>query len=333
VVLDPVTLHSHRLLVRFARSETEGPLFEEMSAQLEAMASLIGMKETLRLDSADVFEVLRIERVEGDVVEEPPSGAVADGRPDAFQFRFLRSISQSLARAPDLDGLFRSLFTQLDRELGLTHMLLLLVDEPRGRLFTIASHGYPEEGLGSEVRFGDGILGTAAKTRKSMRVGDIGGALRYTRAVAGGRERGAVAEVAPPGLKQVRSCMAIPLQWYGELVGVLAAEIGEARRVLRTRRDAARHRRQPGGARRAREAPSRRPRRAGRDAGRAALEPRTRRFTFYREDESIFVDGDYLIRYVPAQILWRLLQLHAGEGRVDFTNRELRMDPAIRCPR
>jgi hypothetical protein len=58
-----------------------------------------------------------------------------------------------------------------------------------------------------------------------------------------------------------------------------------------------------------------------------------RRFILYRENETIFVDGEYLIRYVPAQILWRLLELHVHEGRADFTNRELRIDPAIRMPK
>jgi hypothetical protein len=46
----------------------------------------------------------------------------------------------------------------------------------------------------------------------------------------------------------------------------------------------------------------------------------------------VFVDDDYLIKGVAGAILWRLLGAYIHEHRSDFTNRELRLDPAIRLP-
>src|SRR5512147_659870 len=65
MMLDPRTLQAYRLQLRFDHSESSGPLFESMSLQLQAIASYSGMTDVFRLRAADVYEVLRIERLDG----------------------------------------------------------------------------------------------------------------------------------------------------------------------------------------------------------------------------------------------------------------------------
>ena len=52
----------------------------------------------------------------------------------------------------------------------------------------------------------------------------------------------------------------------------------------------------------------------------------------YAENDSIFVGEDYLIKGVAGAILWKLLRNYVDERRTDHSNRELRLDPAIRLP-
>jgi adenylate cyclase len=60
--------------------------------------------------------------------------------------------------------------------------------------------------------------------------------------------------------------------------------------------------------------------------------PSVREVAYYSKDECILVDGEYLIRSLPAKILWKLLNTRQSEGRAEFTNRELRLDKSLNLP-
>ena len=48
--------------------------------------------------------------------------------------------------------------------------MILLTSERPDRLELIASRGYPEGGVGSEVGYGEGIIGMVAEARKPIRI-------------------------------------------------------------------------------------------------------------------------------------------------------------------
>src|SRR4029077_14894190 len=56
------------------------------------------------------------------------------------------------------------------------------------------------------------------------------------------------------------------------------------------------------------------------------------RVRFFTVDGSTFLDGEYLIKGVAGRVLWVLLNQHVNEGRVEFTNKEVRLDPSLELP-
>jgi uncharacterized membrane protein YeaQ/YmgE (transglycosylase-associated protein family) len=247
-----------------------------------------------------------------------------------------------MARCPDLDSLLEATLGALDELFGYSHSLLLLVDETGERLYTIASHGYDAEGVGSEVRIGEGVIGMVAERAETMRVGNLRQMLAYARTVRRSYEqRGGEApgrEIPLPGLKRAESQVAVPAMVLGQLVGVLAIE-SETRLAFGIEDEALlgvvgtlvasaieidwAHERAPS------EGSS------SDVAARPAVAPpgpASTRVKFFAVDGSTFLDGDYLIKGVAGRILWVLLGHHAREGRIDFTNKEVRLDPSLELP-
>jgi hypothetical protein len=58
------------LQLAFQRSETEGPIFDAMDMQIEAIASMTGMSGIFKLRAADIYKVVSVERV-----QYPPESA------------------------------------------------------------------------------------------------------------------------------------------------------------------------------------------------------------------------------------------------------------------
>jgi hypothetical protein len=254
----------------------------------------------------------------------------------------LAQLSERLGRCPDLDSLVSAALAGVSELFGYEHSLLLLRDEEGARLYTIASHGYDTEGIGSEVRIGEGVVGMAAARAEPMRVGNLGQMLAYARSVrrayeeSGGEVPGR--EIPLPGLPDAQSQVAVPAIVHGQLVGVLAIE--SPRRLAFTADDEAlltvvatlvagaieidwameRTESDVGPV----DPPP------GRTA--AAIEGASTRVRFFTVDGSTFLDGEYLIKGVAGRILWKLLGHYSTDGRCEFTNKEVRLDPALELP-
>jgi adenylate cyclase len=52
----------------------------------------------------------------------------------------------------------------------------------------------------------------------------------------------------------------------------------------------------------------------------------------HRFDDSIFIDGEYVIKGVAGRLLASMLEKHLESGRLEFTNREIRLDATLKLP-
>jgi hypothetical protein len=331
LVIHPPTAAQYRLSLRYLRTETEGPLFEGMKARLAGIASHEGMSAVFRLRGSDVYRVLGVERVRGVCVQP----AARRNHVSA-----VRNCAVQLAAATDLAQLLDALLDGLGREFGIAHAMVLMADEANQRLYTVASRGYDASGVGWEIRFGDGVIGVAARERTPIRITYMQSEYGYGRTVrdalaADDRARALDAEIPFPGLPNSGSQLAVPIVAGMQLLGVLYVESPENGRFGYDDEDAlvalacqlapvAVLLNQPEtGAGDDPQAAS---------AARPVVTGRPVRVRHYAVNDSVFIDDDYLIKGVAGAILWKLLRDHVLHQRVEFSNRELRLDPSIRLP-
>ncbi|MCC7198636.1 MAG: GAF domain-containing protein [Gammaproteobacteria bacterium] len=330
-VMDPDTAVQHMLRLSYLRTETEGPLFESMKARLAGIASHEGMSAVFRLLGSDVYRVESIEAVPGKAPCPPPKRF--------NRLAALRVLSTRLAGSTDLESLCAALMDGIREQLAVTHARLLMPAADGQRLYTLASVGYEESAVGSELRIGEGVIGTAAQQRVPIRITFMAPEYLYTRAT---RDRYAADPEGAPlgpeipfhGLAEARSQLAVPICAGAQLVGVLYVESPESRRFGHEDEDAlVTLAAQLGPSIQALQcAVEGADEPAATAATQAEPQGAAAEVRHYGADDSLFVDGDYLIKGVAGAIAWKLLREHAAGRRRDFTNRELRLDPDIRLP-
>jgi hypothetical protein len=65
-LIHPETFETWDLELVFDHSETSGPIFDVMNMQIEAIASMVGMKGIFKLRAADVFRVVSVTKTSGE---------------------------------------------------------------------------------------------------------------------------------------------------------------------------------------------------------------------------------------------------------------------------
>ncbi len=323
LVIEPSTAIEYGLSIEYERTESEGPTFDRLAASLAAIASQTGMEDRFVLRGADIYRVTACERCDNGVNASLPV-------PSLDRLSRLSTATAVMASAGDLDELLERTLSELEG-LGFPHSFLMAVDEEAGTLFSIASHGYSPSGVGAEIEMGEGLIGTAAKTRLPVRVANMSRVRIFAETVRG-QEGEAERRIALPGLDGMESEIVMPIVMRDRLLGVLCLQSRSHAAFGRVDEDllgVVVHQLASGMVRFAEDGSADQ---SASTAAEVTASPDALRVRHYAEDDSVFVDNEYLIKGVAGRILYLLLSAHANEGRREFTNRELRLDPRLGLP-
>lgn len=330
ILVDGFTGDQFLLDIAFVRSVDSGALFDKIARQLKASSAQVGMSEVMRLRSADIFRVFGIEKVPSPVEAAP---TISSRAPVS-----LPALSQAIGameRQAEADGIIDSLLCSVQRVLGYDNALVLIHDNHRGCLITTGSIGYERTGLGSEIAGSEGLIGAAAMSGQTIKVSDMSRVRRFGEAIGAEAEtaENTTRTIAFPQLPTAMSQIAVPMLTRGTVAGVLFVE-SEQRLAFREEDEAALEilAGRAAGALRASEWEA-----VAAEPGEAPRQPkpatgREIRVAHHRFDDSVFVDGVYIVKGVAGALLRLMLEWHLGEGRSEFTNREMRLAAGARMP-
>lgn len=139
------------------------------------------------------------------------------------ELEILGEIFSQIRSSLDLDFILNRILAQLDQYFSFHHSMILLVGKGNF-LRVVASHGYPQNGLGAKVEMGKGIIGTAAKRKQTIRMGNINMRLQYMMAGEHVEKPENEIIIKLPGLHNPMSQVVIPLMKQDELIGVISVE-------------------------------------------------------------------------------------------------------------
>lgn len=321
----------YRLDLVHEASLTTGDLFDRMAAQLSAISTQQGAGETMNLRSAELYRVEACRPLAMSGAGPLPVPAMPPARSDERLAQAAR-LSAAIGAECDADAMLDRALESLIEDFGFSNAMVLAVDSAEGRLTTLASRGYPIGGAGSEVALGEGVIGIAAIGRHPVRLSDMSRGRRMAAAARAAARLDADRYIPLPGLAEPQSQLAAPMISRGRVYGVLFTESpdrfrfgpdDEAALALIGGQLAACLRLAD------REAGDLPPERPGVQSARSGAPFRVKLFAY---DDSLFIDDAYIIKGVPGRLLFHFLRLYAESGRCDFTNREVRLESALRLP-
>lgn len=326
-----------RLALTFARTLLEGPLFEKIGGLLAASSAQVGLAGVMRLRSVDLFRVEAVAACPVPVATRPGAPAPVPDLPA------IAAAVEAIADARELTAVVDATLTALQEACGFDHAVFLLGPDETGRLATVGSRGYDRSGVGSEIVLGEGLIGMAAARRHPVKVSDMSRIRRYGAAAraSGEEEEDRLRIIALPGLADAMSQLAMPLVVHGEVQGVLFVESrrrlafgpeAEAALAVVARQAAA-------AVLLAGTLVAETPAQAAQEGDGQpspppadAVAPRTFRVVHHAFDDSLFIDGAYVIKGVAGRLLMHMLEASLRDGCTDFTNRALRLSRSLRLP-
>jgi signal transduction protein with GAF and PtsI domain len=237
----------------------------------------------------------------------------------------LWELSRRMLSASDLDARLTVALASLAELFDVRHTMLFVPAGDDG-LTTIASHGYPPGGVGASVSIGQGLVGTAAERKRTLRVTNLQRGLNMVRAIHQSPAPSQTRDIPFMGIVNSQSQLAVPLMIGDQLLGVLYAEdtrpgaygLRHEQVVEIVAHELARDLSSES------EATIQHDTSVAAPGGASPLQVQ-----YYQADSSVFFDGEYVIKSLPGSILHRLLHDYVERGRADFTLKELRLDPEL----
>ena len=178
LVIDPLTYDQYRLTLVYERTERRGPSSSGCATTSTRSPRVTGMQDVFKLRAADIYRVVDIEQVLRGAHAEPAKrrrGAVR--RRGADRARRAHGPAEPVPRPRHARQRRRSTASP---SCSATSTRCSCCSTSAGeRLFTIASHGYPAEGVGSEVASARASSAWPRRAPTPIRVGNLRQMVKY----------------------------------------------------------------------------------------------------------------------------------------------------------
>ena len=318
----------YRLMLRWERSEDHGALFDDMARDLRTSSAQVGMGQVMRLRAIDIFRVEEIIPCPGPNAEASPQREAS-----AATLADVSAIAAHMTAQTTAEGLIEWLLQGACSISKATHALIAIIEPGEEKLITTASTGYEKPGTGSEILSGNSWIGEAIAAQKTFRQNDMSRMQRFAGAVGADMDEAEKARnITVPTLPGALSRIVVPLCVQKRVSGALLLESAErlafdkecaaALEILATQAATTL-------ALIERDADAQEP---GPEGGALELAGPVVHIVHHAFDDSIFIDGSYVIKGLAGRLLMFLVDRAIEQKRDEFTNREIRLASELKLP-